>query len=224
MSEYSGLFDATEGSPNYDSADMGRFYNLLSTDVTPNYENELEVTIGSGLQVVVDSGGMVSKGRFYIQDEATSGGSPLTLSLDPAGTGYLRKDRIVIEFNTEAPIAIAKVIKGTDVTSNPTAPELVNTSTVWQESIAIANVSASTLTSVDDDRTILGVRVNIPLATETTAGAIEIADTAEATAGTDDTKAITPEKLKTVLNTKITISNVAPTSGDGSDGDVWFEY
>jgi hypothetical protein len=66
------------------------------------------------------------------------------------------------------------------------------------------------------------VNKNIPDildATESVAGIIEIATTAETTAGTDDTKAITPLKLKQALGTTGTLSlakKYTQTIGDGT--------
>ena len=102
MAEYSGLYNATNNAPEYTAADLGRFFNLLASGVAYGYENQLEILQGTGLQIKVDSGGLVSKGWFYIQDEAVDGASPKTLSIDAATAGYLRKDYIVVEIDTGA--------------------------------------------------------------------------------------------------------------------------
>lgn len=66
------------------------------------------------------------------------------------------------------------------------------------------------------------VNKNIPdilVATETVAGIIEIATTAETAAGTDDTRAITPRKLKQALGTTGTLSlakKYTQAIGDGT--------
>lgn len=63
------------------------------------------------------------------------------------------------------------------------------------------------------------VNKNIPdilAATETIAGLIAIATSAEALAGTDDTKAITPLKLKQILGSGSVIKKYSTTVGDGA--------
>lgn len=153
--EYKGYFDAVEGTPNYDSSEHSKVMDMLSSGVQPGYENEMEITTGTGLQIIVDSGGMFSRGRYYIQSEAASGGSPKTLSVDAATSGYLRKDRVVVEFDVTNKTAALKISKGEEAISNPSAPSLADTATKWEESLGIVNVSAGSITSVEDDRYML---------------------------------------------------------------------
>lgn len=158
MSEISGLYDASGGSPSYAEADMAKFLNLFSEGVIPGIDNELEVALVSGLTVSIDSGAMVSRGYFYIQDEDAGGASPLTKTLDAEGAGSNRIDNIVIEHDTTNNTASSKVSKGTGTTGTPSAPALVDTSTKWEELLAEVYVTASAIISVTDGRTISGAR------------------------------------------------------------------
>lgn len=156
--EYKGYFDAVNGSPSYDSGEHSKVMDMLSVGVQSGYENELQVTASTGLQVKIDSGGMFSKGRYYIQSEAADGASPKTLSLDAATTGYFRKDRVVVEFDTDNKTAALKILKGTEATSNPSANALADADNKWEVPLAIVNISGGSITSVEDDRYIFGAR------------------------------------------------------------------
>jgi len=156
--EYKGYFDAVDGSPSYDSAEHSKVMDMLSVGVQSGYENELEVVTGTGLQVIVDSGGMFSNGRYYIQSEAADGASPKALLLDAATTGYLRKDRVVVEFDTENKTATVKISKGVEATSSPSENALADADNKWEEPLAIVNIDGGSITSIEDDRYIFGAR------------------------------------------------------------------
>ena len=158
MAKYKGYFDAAEGSPNYDSAEFSMVLNMIFDGVAPGYENELEVTQGTGLQAKIDSGGIFSRGRYFINDERADGAFPETLAVDAASSGYLRKDRVVVEFNIENAAAELKIVKGTEAVSGPALPELADTASLWEEPLAIVNVDGGSIASIEDDRVIYGAR------------------------------------------------------------------
>ncbi len=62
----------------------------------------------------------------------------------------------------------------------------------------------------------------LPNASATERGVVRLAT--DAGDGTDATSAITPAGLAALGYRKVTVSNSAPTSSDGDDGDVWLEY
>ena len=159
MAKYKGYFDATEGSPNYDSAEHSKVMDMLTTGIQPGYMSELEVAQGVGLQVTIDSGGLFSRGRYLINDEAADGVSPEMLDLDAASSGYLRKDRAVVEFDIENKTATLKISKGTEALADPDEPSLVDTETKWEVPLAIINVAGSAIDTIEDDRYIYGARV-----------------------------------------------------------------
>ncbi|MBN2879994.1 MAG: hypothetical protein JXN65_10260 [Clostridia bacterium] len=160
MAKYKGYFDAVEGSPNYDSGEFSKVMEMQFMGVMPGYKNELEVTAGTGLQAVVDSGGMISKGRYFINDEPKDGASPETLSVDAATSGYLRKDRVVVEFDIVNAAAQIKVSKGTEAAADPQAPEIADGESLWEEPLAIINIEGGSIASIEDDRNIYGARTN----------------------------------------------------------------
>ena len=64
----------------------------------------------------------------------------------------------------------------------------------------------------------------LPNASATLAGVVELATDSEVATGTDATRAITPAGLASLGYRRVTVSDSAPTSSDGGDGDVWLEY
>ena len=160
MAEYAGFFDAVDNIPAYTSTEYAQFYDLVSVGIAYGYKNQLEVAQGNGLEAVVDSGGMTSRGRYYIQSEDADGASPKTLAIDAAAAGYMRKDRIVVEFDVNNGTVAAKVSKGTEAVSAPSANSLADTATKWEEPLAIVNVTGGAITSIEDDRNIQGARCN----------------------------------------------------------------
>ena len=61
-------------------------------------------------------------------------------------------------------------------------------------------------------------------ASTTERGVVELATDDEVATGADTTRAITPAGLASLGYRKVTVSDSAPTSSDGDDGDVWLEY
>ena len=61
-----------------------------------------------------------------------------------------------------------------------------------------------------------------PNASATVLGVVSLAT--DAGDGTDATGVITPAGLASLGYRKVTVSDSAPTSSDGNDGDVWLEY
>lgn len=152
MSELYGHYDAVEGSPNYPSARFSQFVDMISRDIMPDYLNELLVAMVTGLQTSVDTGGMISQGRYYIN---TSG---ITLTHDAEAAGSKRKDNIVVEFNTATGVNVVKIHKGIGTTGTPSAPALVDTSNLWEKLLAVATIEGGVVTAVTDGRLICGAR------------------------------------------------------------------
>ena len=65
---------------------------------------------------------------------------------------------------------------------------------------------------------------NLPVSSEAVSGILAIASSDEADAGTDNTKAITPAKMKAYVDAnsaKITVSTEPPSGGNA--GDLWIQ-
>ena len=61
-----------------------------------------------------------------------------------------------------------------------------------------------------------------PNASATERGVVRLAT--DAGDGTDAARVITPAVLASLGYRRVTVSDSAPTSSDGGDGDVWLEY
>ena len=161
MAEQGGFIDHTLDVPSYTAAEHALWINLLSNGVTPGVDNELEVLGTAGLEIGIDSGGYISKGSFYIQDEHSDGGDPLLKTLDAEAAGNSRIDNIVVEFDLPNDTYLVKVSKGVGVPGVPAAPALVTGATKWEVLLATCLVTVGVLTSVTDGRDIVGARYKI---------------------------------------------------------------
>ena len=94
---------------------------------------------------------------------------------------------------------------------------------------ALLYVSVQDSTNVDpvndsDESHWRPLNTSPPNASATERGIVELATAAEVATGTDAARAITPAGLASLGYRKVTVSDSAPTSSDGNDGDVWLEY
>lgn len=159
MAEFGGHIDATGGVPAYTAAQDAKFYNLLGEGIIPDIDNELAVIMGVGLQVIIDSGAIISRGYFYIQDEHANGANPLVKPVDAEAAGSNRIDNVVIEFDISAGTFLAKIHKGTGTTGTPVAPALVDTTSKWEVLLAQVYITAGNITNIIDGRVIKGARI-----------------------------------------------------------------
>ena len=112
------------------------------------------------------------------------------------------------------------------------------TATATRKGVVELATDAEAQTGTDTARALTPANLQAVTATETRKGVIELATTAEVTAATDTSRAVVPATLKTYVDTRAgTTSNLgdmaqrdvffstsAPTSSDGVNGDVWFQY
>lgn len=174
MAEKLRFIDATGGTPDYDSAEHAITEEIKADGIAYNYLNMLEVIEGTGLEVVIKDGAMMSQGRTYIQDEPHDGASPKAIAIDAATSGYMRKDIVAVEYDIPNGIATAKVVKGTEAVSSPALPSLPSGSTKWQKSLAVVNVTGGAITLIEDTRVIGNGRVNPAFTEDISAPNIEI--------------------------------------------------
>ena len=155
MAEYSGFFNtATGNAREYSDEDMARIFGLLagSDGYVINYGDELEVTIYSGLSLLLGTGaaflGYNYPGWYYLNDEAKS------ISIDSESTGTDRVDRIVLRVDRETTgLAVTVVVKkGTAAASNPEVPTITtDNATVYEMPIAQVYVTGGSTTPVITD-------------------------------------------------------------------------
>lgn len=146
-------------------------------------------------------------------------GTTADLVVDSGTAGYNRIDLVVAEFVRNGGGAGVdtlqfKIVKGTSTTGAPADPTLtaddinVEANTTRQEALYRLTITGTTLAAPELMASVLDnlasvvaeIPNRVPQASETVAGKIEIATSAEAAAGTDTARAITPSGLRGGLN------------------------
>ena len=100
-----------------------------------------------------------------------------------------------------------------------------NASTVVRGLVELATTGEAA-TGTDGTRAVtpLGLASAVPNASTSARGKVELATTAEVNSGTSNSRAVTPSGLSGSLYREITVSDSAPVSTNGSNGDIWLEY
>lgn len=151
--EYAYPFDSvvtegTGGVPEFDravsSAGLRNIYaSLFSNGVLlADDSGRMQVSAGTGMQVVVAKGSVIVSGALKVFDAAT----PLAISA--ANSTNPRIDAIVVEFNASQAVRdiTLKVVSGT-ASASPQVPTLTRTSEIYQLALAHVRVNAG-MTSV----------------------------------------------------------------------------
>lgn len=142
MTEHYSFFDAVQDSNgNYDREYNAQqftdyFKSLVTTGVMKGAYNQLEVTAnGSNMVSAVKSGVAFVEGRYYYNDALVE------LTHDTEVIGLSRIDRIVVRMDTRTEARHVKIfIKKGVPNSNPVAPTLTQTPTVYEISLAQVRV------------------------------------------------------------------------------------
>lgn len=143
-------FDAGAGSTVLESQWSKMARQWLTTGVLFDWLNRLEVYADStGMQVKVRTGGAWIQGHFYENDTET------TLSIAASNPSNPRIDRVVVRLDwTNNTIGLA-VLTGTPAAS-PTPPNITQSTTIWEISLAQVYVGAAVNTiaagNITDER------------------------------------------------------------------------
>lgn len=153
----------------------------------------------------------------------------ITSALSRANHTGTQTASTISDFNTAADARVnALVVAATETVSGKVELATVAESTTGTDTTravtpagvkAVADTKANTshthtASQVTDFNTAADARVNalVPVASETAAGKVELATTAEATTGTDTTRAVTPAGVKAVGDTKAALSHTHTAS------------
>ena len=157
-----------------------------------------------------------------VTDSGESHWKPLNTSPPNAST----TERGIVELATDSEVAT-----GIDTTKAVTPAGLASkplpSASIDQLGIVQLATNTEVADGTDTQRAVTpaGLASKPAIAASTTlAGVVELATNSEVATGTDATRAITPAGLASLGYLKITVSDSAPTSSDGNDGDVWLEY
>ena len=156
MAEYSGLFNTSETNQReYSDLDMAKIFGLFSGSdgYVINYGDELEVTEGTGLQMLLAAGaaflGYEFPGWWYINTSSKS------MSIDSEVSGYDRIDRVILRVDRQPEVleVSVEIKKGAAAVSDPAPPNLANDANIYEMSLAQVYVTGgSTDITITDER------------------------------------------------------------------------
>lgn len=135
MAEYSFPFPAVGTDRAYSAADWAAYFAAFLTNGVFPVGSQLQVTAGTGMQVIVSDGKGWINGYGYRND------STMTLSIDAADGALNRIDRIIMRWSRTARAINLAVLKGT-AASSPTAPALIRSADYYDLCIAQIAVNA----------------------------------------------------------------------------------
>lgn len=144
MSIKYGFFDSVNNDRLYSADDFNCFFKgMISDGVFRNYENELQVTPKSGLQIYVLAGRGICADR-YIENT-----SAMTLTLESSNM-LPRIDAVILKTDLDNRTCDITVKSGTPA-STPTAPNLQNDNHAKELALAYITVgsNATTITSAN---------------------------------------------------------------------------
>lgn len=136
MAEKYSFFNSVNSDRLYTAEDFAEYFaSFIGTGVYPSPATNLQVTAGSGMNVVVSTGKAWLNGYFY-QNTAS-----LTLPLTNASGTLKRIDSIVIQCDFTNRLMKAAVKAGTP-SGSPVAPALVRTPDLYEIQLATVYIAA----------------------------------------------------------------------------------
>jgi hypothetical protein len=156
MSITSGFFNSVNGDRTYNADDLTNFFDGILTDgVFANYQDEFEVTVGSGMSVDVRSGKGLVMGKYILNN------GPYNLSVS-AGSSLPRYDAVVMGVSLDDRTGSIYIKEGTPA-SSPAYPTLLDNTNTKEMCLAYIYVSAgatsissSNITDKRDDTAVCG--------------------------------------------------------------------
>ena len=142
-----GFFNSVSGDRRYDADQMSEYWKgIIGDGVVLHYQEELEVTAGSGMQANVGSG------RIYIDSKWCDNDDTLVLNITAAHATLNRYTAIVARLDrTERTLEI--ITKDGTPASTPTAPEMERSATATEFCLAYIYVPAGSSTISDSNIT-----------------------------------------------------------------------
>ncbi len=126
----------SDGTPVYDraisSAPLRKLIGKLMTDgVLPNPSTNMQVSAGSGMNVLIEPGFAICAGGLKLEE------SQRTLAIQAADTTHDRIDTVVLRWNDNDSERICDfyIVQGVPAT-NPLRPSLTRTESIWEIGLA----------------------------------------------------------------------------------------
>ena len=142
-----GFYNSLNGDRVYDALQMSSIFDgIIKDGIFMSIGDHMDVTAGTGMQVVVGSG------RAWFNHTWTLNDTELPVEVRESELVLDRIDALVLEVNEEDSVRAnsIKFVYGTP-SSEPQKPELVNTATVHQYALAYVTVRANVTEIVNDD-------------------------------------------------------------------------
>lgn len=139
MAIAAGYFNSLNKDRLYNAETMSKYYSgIISRGVLQNYANKFVVEASTGLTVTVGTGRAYFSDGKWMESDATE-----NVVLDAANPTQPRIDRIVLQCNKESSARNCTIVyKPGTPAAVPTAPDLTNTDTIEQISLAQIQVNA----------------------------------------------------------------------------------
>lgn len=135
MSETFGPFSSGSGATFTDTQWQALMSSIMRDGVIVGVLNELAVSPGSGMQVLVNTGQAIVHGIWYQNDASKA------LTIAAADPTNPRIDLVVLHADLVAKTIAAQVTTGTPAPS-PSEPSITQSSTVWEVRVATMTVPA----------------------------------------------------------------------------------
>ncbi len=196
-----GFYNSVGGDRVYDALQMSQFMKgVISDGIFSSIGTQLKITTPGGLT------SYVGVGRAWFNNTWTENDSIYSLTHDAADLILPRIDTVVIEIDSNVGVRAnsLKIIKGTPA-SLPVAPTLINTALQNQYPLADVRLNAG-VTVITGITNRVGVVGGTQYITSGLEAILLKASAADAAAGVNDTKYLTPLAIKDSHN----IPNVAP--------------
>ena len=153
MAEKYGFFNDVDGDRSYYDDQLTLPFGAIagSAGVVRNIGEELKPSIGTGMQIKVGSGlaflGVMPGWWYQTTYEKT-------LNISAAQAGMMRVDTVVLRLdrNSAQRSVTLTAVQGTEAADSPSAPMLTKDETVYELAIVNVNITASTITEINDIR------------------------------------------------------------------------
>lgn len=155
MAVTSGFFNSVGGDRTYDADQMSEYWRgIIGDGVVPGYNNELEVSAGSGMAVNVASG------RIYVDSKWCDNDASLSVPISAAHATLNRYTAVIAKLDRTNRTLTITTKDGTPAGS-PSAPEMTRSASVTEMALAYVYVPAGSNTissgNITDKRADTGV-------------------------------------------------------------------
>ena len=233
-SHWSPLIDTTAGvishPPNASATERGIVELATDAEVATGIDTTKAVTPAGLSSKPLPSASIAQPGIVQLATNTeVAAGTDTQRAVTPAGLASkplpeaTTTQRGVVELASQGEVNNGNSTK-TVVTPATLEAKPLPSASIAQRGIVELATNTEVAAGTDTQRAVTPAGVRNLTATTTRHGVVELASNAEVATGTDATRAVTPAGLAALGYRRVTVSDSAPSSSDGSNGDVWLEY